>query len=81
VRFSGGIGIGAGQDFLVALVLWLPGTTFAGTATESGGSTLQALHRSAAAPHSEPSTIALFLDGHAALPSWRSWRPAREPGV
>jgi hypothetical protein len=81
VTFSGGAGIGAGQDFLVVVVLWLPGTTFAGSATESGDSALRVPSPRAPARRSEPSTIALFLEGHAALTDWRRLRTARGSGV
>jgi hypothetical protein len=81
VTFSGGTGIAAGQDFLVEVILWPPGTTFAGSATESGDSGLRAPRRSAPTPHSQQSTVALFLDGHAALADWRRLRTARGFGV
>jgi hypothetical protein len=81
VTFSGGTGIRAGQDFLVVVILWLPGTTFAGSATESYDSELRAPRRRAPARRSEPSTITLFLDGHAALMDWERLRTARGSGV
>jgi hypothetical protein len=80
VTFSGGTGIGAGDDFLVEVILWRPGTTFAGSATESGDSALRSPWR-VPARRSEPATIALFLDGHAARTDWRRLRTARGSAV
>ena len=81
VTFSGGTGIGAGEDFLVEVVLWLPGTTFAGTATESADSALRAPRRSSPELRSQQSTFALFLDGHVPLEDWRRFRPPSPTGV
>ena len=85
VTFSGGTGIGAGHDFLFAVLLWAPQTIFSGTAEnqsdeESSDSPALRLPPSDKAQESPPgqSTIPLFLDGQAALADWRRLRPAEE---
>jgi len=75
VTFFGGKGISPGDDFLIAVVLWLPKTLFSITATQAGSSS-----RIGPAPYrpavpSSGSSMALFLSGH--LPV--NWRRALVP--
>lgn len=70
VVFSGGSGLPSGDIFLFAVVGWDLNTTFAGQAAgseSSSGTVWRPLLPGTAAPHSEPSTAELFLNGHVAL--------------
>jgi len=63
VTFSGGPGIGAGDDFLVEVIAWLPNTQFEGRAKDPPN----------AIP--EPATVGLLLMGFGALlVKRRPWR-------
>jgi hypothetical protein len=70
VTFSGGPGIGAGDDFLVEVVLWLPGTQFSGQAQDPPPSSTP-----------EPATVGLLLIGFATLLARRTLWPPRSSGV
>lgn len=68
VTFSGGSGLPAGGAFLFAVVLWSPNSTFAGEAAGSqAGSGTSWRSSLPGAPVSQPSTAAIFLDGHVAI--------------
>jgi hypothetical protein len=63
VTFSGGSGIGAGDDFLVEVVAWLPNTQFDGRAQDPPKAT------------PEPATVGLLLIGFGGIfAKWRPWR-------
>jgi len=74
VVFSGGPGLGAGSDFVLIVLLWLPRTTFSATATR-GPSSRTALERSPRgfpAPGSDSrAAVTVFLEGHAAFMDWQ----------
>jgi len=73
VTFFGGTGMPAGGDFLIAVVLWLPGTKFSVQAT-SGGSDTWVLRSQPFEPTGripEIPQMALFLDGHVATAELR----------
>lgn len=76
VTFSDGQGIAPGEDFLVVVLLWLPETTFAGTATESDDSAARVPIRRAQPRYSERSTLTLFLNCQPALMEGRRLRTA-----
>ncbi len=68
VTFSGGSGIGAGDDFLIEVIAWLPNTQFKGKAR------LDAPRRPDATP--EPATVGLLLAGLGTLLAKRRlWSP------
>jgi hypothetical protein len=69
VTFFGGKGISPGEDFQIAVVLWLPKTLFSITAALASSSTIGPSPYQPALPGSA-STMALFLSGH--IPAdWR----------
>ncbi len=70
VTFSGGPGIGGGDDFLVEVILWLPDTQFSGQAQDPPPSSTP-----------EPATVGLLLIGFGTLVARRTLWPPRSPGV
>jgi hypothetical protein len=77
VTFSGGPGIGAGDDFLVEVVTWLPDTQFNGQAQSHGRS--QADPPPSSIP--EPATVGLLLIGFGTLLARRRLWPPRSSSV
>jgi hypothetical protein len=70
VTFSRGPGIGAGDDFLVEVVLWLPDTQFSGHAQDPPSSSTP-----------EPATVGLLLIGFGTLLARRRLWRSRSSGV
>jgi hypothetical protein len=86
LTFYGGPGIAANDEFLISVLLWLPGTSFSLTATLASGEMLHlpfgprpaetryaSLRMRSYRPNRSPSkssNLALFLNGHVAA-DWR----------
>jgi hypothetical protein len=79
LTFFGGRGLPAGGDFLIAVLLWQPGTTFSIQATLAGSDGPVLKRKSTydpLPPKSEPPSVTLFLKGHVAWDQWRRLQPA-----
>jgi hypothetical protein len=79
LTFFGGTGLPAGNDFLIAVLLWKPGTKFTIAATPADPERAQLKRKPShekSPPGSQPTDLAEFLHGHVPCPQWRRLEPA-----